>query len=227
MPRGVRSLHLHWNSTIAIRNLVWRIGGLEVENGKANIDIESVLSVLDISLHQVCCRQSPRRHGLPVASPPSAASSPVPVRATYVNLYKWPESDAEFVKSVIRDRNPRKLGPSPRVVDSYSCRQMYLRSYTFSKKESVNEKTAKCFGRVKERAAEFSFINHQKRESSSAASVSSFDGGATKKKKDEKMKRRKKKKKKKKGCVSAIRSIFRRLLLCTTSVDVVDRRSHA
>ncbi|KAJ7972489.1 Protein unc-80 like [Quillaja saponaria] len=79
----------------------------------------------------------------------------VPVRATYVNLYKWPESDAEFVKSV--SSNGRKESSKSqtygyqRVVDSISCRQMYLRSYKFSRKESVPEKTQKCFGRVKEK----------------------------------------------------------------------------
>ncbi|KAA3464742.1 Sulfate transporter 1.2 [Gossypium australe] len=75
----------------------------------------------------------------------SDATDPlVPVRATYVNLYKWPESDAEFLRS-------RSSGRSSRVVDSFSCRQMYLRSYRFSRKESVREKTVKCFGRVKEK----------------------------------------------------------------------------
>ncbi|KAH1227587.1 hypothetical protein GmHk_10G027795 [Glycine max] len=73
----------------------------------------------------------------------------VPVRATYVNLYKWPESDAEFVRR--RGGGSHMCGGHPRVVDSISCRQMYLRSYKFSRKESVPEKTQKCFGRVKER----------------------------------------------------------------------------
>jgi len=73
----------------------------------------------------------------------------VPVRATYVNLYKWPESDAEFVRR--RGGGSHVCGGHPRVVDSISCRQMYLRSYKFSRKESVPEKTQKCFGRVKER----------------------------------------------------------------------------
>ncbi|XVE61800.1 hypothetical protein DITRI_Ditri06bG0068300 [Diplodiscus trichospermus] len=72
----------------------------------------------------------------------------VPVRATYVNLYKWPESDAEFVRS----RSSGAMhGQHARVVDSISCRQMYLRSYRFSRKETVSEKTVKCFGRVKEK----------------------------------------------------------------------------
>ncbi|KAF2288773.1 hypothetical protein GH714_012784 [Hevea brasiliensis] len=81
----------------------------------------------------------------------------VPVRATYVNLYKWPESDAEFIKSV--HRVGQGFQGQPRVVDSISCRQMYLRSYTFSRKESVPERTKKCFGRVKEKVAK---ANHGK-----------------------------------------------------------------
>ncbi|XP_042511056.1 uncharacterized protein LOC122086357 [Macadamia integrifolia] len=134
----------------------------------------------------------------------------VPVRATYRNLYKWPESDAEFVRSVSSnsngsssDRGNRGVG-QPRVVDSISCRQMYLRSYTFSRKETMPEKTVKCFGGVKEKVAQ----------------------------------KNKKKKKKRKGgnggkkCVvirkvkemscSALFKIFRRLLSCTTTVDVAD-----
>ncbi|CAN1227023.1 hypothetical protein LINGRAPRIM_LOCUS1136 [Linum grandiflorum] len=38
----------------------------------------------------------------------------------------------------------------PKVVDSVSCRQMYLRSYTFSRKESFSDKTKRCVGRVAE-----------------------------------------------------------------------------
>lgn len=157
----------------------------------------------------------------------------VPVRATYVNLYKWPESDAEFVKWVAGRRREegdnsadgrRKWpGPSPRVVDSYSCRQMYLRSYTFSKKESFPEKTQRCLGKVKERAAVCPFLHHQRSDSL----PSSIRSNISSHKDDDK--RRKKKKKKKQGtCVAAkklIDFIFRRLLSCTSSVDVVDRSS--
>ncbi|MQL93696.1 hypothetical protein Taro_026344 [Colocasia esculenta] len=84
-----------------------------------------------------------------------------PLRATYMNLYRWPESDAEFVKSVSSGEQRRRTQRQyqyqyrshahPMVVDSYSCRQMYLRSYTFSKKETVPERTRKCLGRVKEK----------------------------------------------------------------------------
>ncbi|GLU02426.1 hypothetical protein SLE2022_196770 [Rubroshorea leprosula] len=88
--------------------------------------------------------------------------------------YKWPESDAAFIRSVSSNNDlrlhKRRSGPTPTeqrqpwrrgrngypqcpvvVVDSISCRQMYLRSYPFSRKESVHEKTKKCFGRLKER----------------------------------------------------------------------------
>ncbi|XP_038981072.1 uncharacterized protein LOC120110327 [Phoenix dactylifera] len=158
----------------------------------------------------------------------------VPVRATYVNLYKWPESDAEFVKWVAGRRREgsehshtgsadgrRKWGPSPRVVDSYSCRQMYLRSYTFSKKESFPEKTQRCLGKVKERAVVCPFL-HQRSDSfgSIYSNISHKD--------DMKRKKNKKNNKKKKGCVAAkqlLDFIFRRLLSCTSSVDVVDRSS--
>ncbi|XP_010047176.2 uncharacterized protein LOC104436140 [Eucalyptus grandis] len=73
----------------------------------------------------------------------------IPVRATYVNLYKWPESDADFVRSVTaqgRDQHPYRA----KVVDSISCRQMYLRSYPFSKEEDHVSKT-KCFGGERKR----------------------------------------------------------------------------
>lgn len=123
----------------------------------------------------------------------------VPVRATYVNLYKWPESDREFIKSV--RRVGQGLHGHPRVVDSISCRQMYLRSYTFSRKESVPEKTKKCFGRVKEKVA--------------------CQG---KKKKEQKGRKRKclvLRKMKEISC-SALFRIFHRLLSCSASVDVVD-----
>ncbi|KAJ1378275.1 hypothetical protein SESBI_48011 [Sesbania bispinosa] len=67
----------------------------------------------------------------------------LPIRPTFVNLYKWPESDVEFVKTVNSNNSA--------VPDSLSCRQMYLRSYKFSRKKvGVTEKTMKCLSRVKE-----------------------------------------------------------------------------
>ena len=206
-----------------------------------------------------------------------------PVRASYVSLYKWPESDAEFVKSVAMARRQggggggqespgasasyysysgsasmRRGGgysgelaagyASPRVVDSYSCRQMYLRSYTFSKKkETVPERTMACLGRVRERAAVFPFL--PQRGGSAAASDAGSVGSASniagavgrsesrdredvglRDRKARRSRSRRKKQKKRRAMVrrlqeascGAVRAIFRRLLACTTSVDGAD-----
>nr|CAB3460017.1 unnamed protein product [Digitaria exilis] len=204
-----------------------------------------------------------------------------PVRASYVSLYKWPESDAEFVKSVAMARRgggqespgasasyyyssyngsasmrhrggvaggggySGELAPgycSPRVVDSYSCRQMYLRSYTFSKKkETVPERTMACLGRVRERAAVFPFLPQRGGGGSAAASDDAGSVGRSESRdrdevglRDRKASRRsrRKKKKQRKRCAmvrrlqeascGAVRAIFRRLLACTTTVDVAD-----
>jgi hypothetical protein len=205
-----------------------------------------------------------------------------PVRASYVSLYKWPESDAEFVKSVAMARRQESPGGasasdhysyngsgsmrrgggggglsgelaagycSPRVVDSYSCRQMYLRSYTFSKKkETVPERTMACLGRVRERAAVFPFLPQRGGGGSAAPSDAGSVGSASNFAvvgrsesrdredvglRDRKTRRsRSRRKKTKKRCAvvrrlqevscGAVRAIFRRLLACTTSVDVAD-----
>ncbi|CAL5207163.1 unnamed protein product [Lathyrus oleraceus] len=128
----------------------------------------------------------------------------VPVRANYVNLYKWPESDAEFVKSVSLNGGHGH----PRVVDSISCRQMYLKSYTFSRKETVPEKTQKCFGRVKEKVAH---------------SGGGGGGGGGGRKKRNQGRRRKclvLRKMREISCNTLFR-IFHRFLSCGASVDVV------
>ncbi|KAI3526162.1 hypothetical protein L1887_05402 [Cichorium endivia] len=141
----------------------------------------------------------------------------VPVRATYVNLYKWPDSDREFVRSLSRNSH-RKNGESqghPRLVDSISCRQLYLRSYTFSRKESLNERTMNYIGRVKEKAA----VRGKQKKSSA-----SREGGG-RRRDGGKRKRRKKCSvvmKVKEASYAALASIFRRLLSCTTKIDVVD-----
>lgn len=66
----------------------------------------------------------------------------VPVRGSYVNLYKWPESDAAFVRSVSSGRE------HPKVVDSISCRQLYLRSYTFCREDEKKKVKVKGKRRV-------------------------------------------------------------------------------
>ncbi|CAH2065225.1 unnamed protein product [Thlaspi arvense] len=52
---------------------------------------------------------------------------------TYATLYKWPEAEVEFVRSISRGGSQSRR--SSVAVDSIYCRQMYLRSYTFSVKE--------------------------------------------------------------------------------------------
>lgn len=105
----------------------------------------------------------------------------VPVRGSYVNLYKWPESDAAFVRSVSSGRE------HPGVVDSISCRQLYLRSYTFCRED---EKKKKVKVKAKKRVV-----------------VKKKNLGW---------------KKDKKSSCSFLFGIFRRLLSCCASVDVVD-----
>jgi hypothetical protein len=126
-------------------------------------------------------------------------------------------------------------GESPRVVDSFSCRQMYLRSYTFStRKETVPERTMACLGRVRDRAAVFpSFLPNRGGGSDAGSSFGSssgggrYSGGAAG---GGGSKGRRKRRRKSKGCAvvrrlqeascGAVRAIFRRLLACTTTVDV-------
>ncbi|OIT21831.1 hypothetical protein A4A49_63404, partial [Nicotiana attenuata] len=115
-----------------------------------------------------------------------------PVRATYVNMYKWPESDVEFIKTVIsrinHNSNIECSQPKPMVLDNLSYRQLYLRSYTFSREESVIEKKI------------LKFYKELKRK---ARNVNGF------------------RRAKKTSCV-ALASIFRSLLSCTINVNVID-----
>jgi hypothetical protein len=147
--------------------------------------------------------------------------SRAPVRATYVNLYRWPESDAEFVWAVARKRDGIGAArPAPAVVDGYSCRQMYLRSYTFSRKETMPQKTMRCLGRVKEKAVELPFILQR------SHSFASSKGNETENKEENNKRNNKKKKKKKnKRCLAVqklVYSLFHQLLSCTSRVNVVD-----
>ncbi|GFP99560.1 hypothetical protein PHJA_002100100 [Phtheirospermum japonicum] len=134
----------------------------------------------------------------------------VPVRATYVNLYKWPESDFEFVRSMSSKKRKDEIrGPTnlmygqPRVVDSISCRQLYLRSYTFSREEDYRDdkdSTMKCLGRKNNNNNKENIKNNKK----------------------ESRKRKSGLKRAKDVSCSALASIFRRLLSCTTKVDVAN-----
>ncbi|XP_016475580.1 uncharacterized protein LOC107797217 [Nicotiana tabacum] len=145
-----------------------------------------------------------------------------PVRATYINLYKWPESDAEFIKSVSKRMNHVNTTDGsvnhqskPKVVDSISCRQLYLRSYTFSREENVNEKTVmNCYGRVKDGVSEGG--RRRKKKARNIAGSHSSGGRRSSRRKRKGGFRRAKE-----ISCAAMASIFRRLLSCTTKVDVV------
>ncbi|KAL2229437.1 UNVERIFIED_CONTAM: hypothetical protein Sindi_1923400 [Sesamum indicum] len=126
-----------------------------------------------------------------------------PVRANYVNLYKWPESDAEFVKSAA-DHGGARL--QSRVVDSVSCRQMYLRSYTFSRKETVPERTMKCFVKVRER------VVAGKKEK----------GDVPWRRRNGGRRHRVVLRRVKEYSSSVLSAAFRRLLFCSATVDVMD-----
>ncbi|XP_062083508.1 uncharacterized protein LOC133789785 [Humulus lupulus] len=69
-------------------------------------------------------------------------------------LYKWPAESVDGESMTLLVGRPKAKATriraleQPKVVDSVSCRQMFLRSYTFSRKESFSEKTNKCLGRV-------------------------------------------------------------------------------
>ncbi|KAF3453788.1 hypothetical protein FNV43_RR04229 [Rhamnella rubrinervis] len=114
--------------------------------------------------------------------------------------YRWPESDA--VRLVWSNLSPAGTQDQPKVVDSISCRQMYLRSYKFSREESVPEKTRKCFRRVVGRR-----VFHRR-----------------KMKHDRRLRRRKSRflviRRAKDVSCAALFSFFRRLLFCTAKLDV-------
>ena len=74
------------------------------------------------------------------------------IKTSFVKLYQWPESDTEFLKRKVSMINKEKEKGLSSLVNSKSCvchesyvsrRQRHLRSYTFSKKETVAEKTKK------------------------------------------------------------------------------------
>lgn len=58
------------------------------------------------------------------------------IHGTYRNLHKWPEGEAEFLQWVAGGRT----GSTPQVVDCYSCRQIYLRSYRFCLEDDIGRR---------------------------------------------------------------------------------------
>ncbi|CAK9327055.1 unnamed protein product [Citrullus colocynthis] len=65
-------------------------------------------------------------------------------RPTYVNLQRWSEEE----KLSTERRRPR-----PRAADGIYRRQMYLRSYTFSREDTVvpDSTTQNCLGKIRQR----------------------------------------------------------------------------
>ncbi|CAN4109643.1 unnamed protein product [Withania somnifera] len=103
----------------------------------------------------------------------------------------------------------RQLWQPPRVVDTVSCRQLYVRSaYTFSRKETVPQKTKKCFEKVRERV-----VNTGKKQGESG-------------RRRRRLRRFTAAKRVKKICCVALCGVFRRVLSCTAIVDVVDHESY-
>ncbi|CAI9105261.1 OLC1v1004145C1 [Oldenlandia corymbosa var. corymbosa] len=156
-----------------------------------------------------------------------------PVRATYVNLYKWPESDLAFVRSLSLNERSNAAGngtashhgrQQPKVVDSISCRQMYLRSYTFSRDdddELLNKemRNRNCLSFRKKKAAAAAENKRKSKPRGGGGGRAGGGGGGGGRRK-------------RKRCTGGFRrakdisclalsSVFRRLLSCTTKVDVV------
>ncbi|KAL7169989.1 hypothetical protein ACSBR2_034942 [Camellia fascicularis] len=135
----------------------------------------------------------------------------VPSKATYMNLDKWQESDAESVKTAAGGGEGRHHRPT--VVESISCRQLYMKSYTFSRKETVPERTKKCLDRVGERVVARGGERRRRRKRKAVR------GQGRKRSVVVVVVRRVKEL----SC-AALCAIFHKLLYCTASVDVVDHR---
>lgn len=132
------------------------------------------------------------------------AVSQVPLRLSFMSMYQWPDSDAEFVRMLStreEDCPKRKLI----TYDAYACRQMFLRSYTFSRKETVPQKTKKVVKRAKAVMLKMKRILTLKRIMHLL---------------------RKLKAKLFKAACDFFAAIFSCLLACTTSVDVKDQQQH-
>ncbi|KAG0467502.1 hypothetical protein HPP92_019082 [Vanilla planifolia] len=141
-----------------------------------------------------------------------------PLRATFSTVYCRPDSDSVFMPSVSGFGCGRRTAA---VVDTFSCRQMYLRSYPFStaKKETFPEKMRRCLDEAKDlsSSAIHAFpVSLRRRRPRGVRS-------AEKKRKTTSMK----------SCaeaasrvsVSTVRSVFHRFLSCATTVDVAGGNS--
>ncbi|CAL9247447.1 unnamed protein product [Arabidopsis halleri] len=68
---------------------------------------------------------------------------------THAKIHKWPMAEVEFVRSISHGGSQGRTT----AVESLSCRQMYLRSYTFSKKEENGDGDGGGGGEERKKAA--------------------------------------------------------------------------
>ncbi|EXB53251.1 hypothetical protein L484_007194 [Morus notabilis] len=152
------------------------------------------------------------------------AHANIPAPLIHANLYKWLRlldgdlsslAGSKANNIIVNTCGGTRAREQPKVVDSVSCRQMFLRSYTFSRKESFPEKTKKRFGKIVRVGGLFRRITAAK---------------------DHKYKRQSAAKRKrsclvvvrrvKEASSAALSSMCRRFLFCTAKVDVLARRSY-
>ncbi|CAK9158734.1 unnamed protein product [Ilex paraguariensis] len=83
-----------------------------------------------------------------------------PVELSLVKLHQWAQADREFLRMVTMNRDTQSSSSSSPILSSpsrgksYACRQRYLRSYTFSKKESPAQRTKKWLTEKKKQKKE-------------------------------------------------------------------------
>lgn len=133
-----------------------------------------------------------------------------PVKVSFVRLYKWPEADAEFLRnssmedektsSETTGRRRRSAFNTEAYVyhESFASRQRYLRSYTFSKKETFMEKTKRWY--LKEKQKVVLVIKSSTKSKNYKLSHGSING----------------------SCNSFLGGVFNVLLSCVATLDVRD-----
>lgn len=106
-----------------------------------------------------------------------------PVRVSTVKLQQWAQADREFLRMLCLNKDLDSSSNSPSVASLEKGivknniinvgRQRYLRSYTFSKKESIAERAKKWF-KVKRHESE---VNSDYQQGVSACSVLDYTFG--------------------------------------------------
>lgn len=122
-----------------------------------------------------------------------------PVKVSFTKLHEWAQADKEFLRKLtIDDTNTSSSSSSSVIVRSSNCqqsyayRQRYLRSYTFSRKESAAQRTKKW---LKDHKHKFKDNNNSKQEDRFISTSTS-------------------------GSCSFIHVVFKFLFLCVAKVDV-------